>query len=369
MTALSFSPARARASALWRDYPREIVAMGGIALAAIVAAGGAAWSSPNLDSIAAAKAEQTAPAPPPLLMRNIDPASALALNNQVPLASGPNTPAAPFSVARMSAATQARALECLTSAVYYEAGNQSEEGERAVAQVVLNRVRHPAFPSSVCGVVYQGSTRLTGCQFTFTCDGSLAHQPDAEGWRRAKAVADAALAGAVYAPVGWATHYHADYVLPTWASNMAKNAVLGAHLFYRWAGSWGTPGAFTDAYAGREPNAAALRTAALAVPHVAPATQEGRLAEAIEEIPGAEQIHLAPSMRGDKRVAVRFNLAAREASKDVAPVDYAKKFEVSDNLKYALSADTVAENQQPLGKASTAPAASGSGTVLASTQH
>ena len=79
----------------------------------------------------------------------------------------------------------AQALECLASAVYYEAGNQDDDGERAVAQVVLNRVRHPAFPASVCGVVYEGSTRPTGCQFTFTCDGSLYRQPDADGWRRA----------------------------------------------------------------------------------------------------------------------------------------------------------------------------------------
>jgi hypothetical protein len=102
---------------------------------------------------------------------------------------------------------------------------------------------------------------------------------------------------------------------------------------------------------------------------VTPSTQD-ELAQAIKEIPGAEEIHLAPSMRGDKRVAVRFNLAAREASKDVAPVDYEKKFEVSDNLKYALSAEAVAENQQPLGKPK-APAATsgGSGTALASTQH
>jgi hypothetical protein len=238
-----------------------------------------------------------------------------------------------------------------------------------VAQVVLNRVRHPAFPNSVCGVVYQGSTRPTGCQFTFTCDGSLAREPDSDGWRRAWKVAEDALSGQVYAPVGWATHYHADYVLPTWAASMAKNAVLGAHLFYRWAGSWGKPGAFTDAYAGREPNAAALRTAALAVPHVIPVYgQQGQVAEAIKEIPGAEAIHLAPSMRGDKRVAVRFNLAAREASKDVAPVDYEKKFEVSDNLKYALSSETVAASEQPLGKAP-APANGGGGAAQGSPER
>jgi hypothetical protein len=148
---------------------------------------------------------------------------------------------------------------------------------------------------------------------------------------------------------------------------MAKNAIVGAHLFYRWAGSWGQPAAFSDSYAGHEPNASALRTAALAAPHVTPSTQQGQLAKAIEDIPGAEALKLAPSMRGDKRVAVRFNLVAREASKDIAPVDYDKKFDASDNLKYALSSETVAVNQQPLGKPS-APASDG-GSALGSSEH
>ena len=356
---------RESAPALARAYPREAIGVGVLAFVSAVAVG--SMAVPNAATNPAAHAAP--PAPPPLILKQIAPEQAVKVNAEIPLASGPNPAAAAF-VFKGSANARDQALTCLASAVYYEAGNQDADGERAVAQVVLNRVRHPAFPNSVCGVVYQGSTRTTGCQFTFTCDGSLAREPDAEGWRRARKIAEDALSGSVYAPVGWATHYHADYVLPTWASSMAKNAVLGAHLFYRWAGSWGTPAAFTDAYAGHEANATALRTAALAVPHIAPATQEGQLAEAIKEIPGAEQIHLAPSMRGDKRVAIRFNMAAREASKDVAPVDYEKKFEVSDNLKYALSSQTVAANEEPLGKAP-APTAvsSGGGTAVASTQH
>ena len=344
---------RDRTRALVRAYPREAIGAGVLGFVAFVALGSLA--APHLGT---GTAQAAPPAPPLLILQPVAPQQALKVNAEIPLASGPNPAAAPFDF-KGNATARTQALNCLASAVYYEAGNQDSDGERAVAQVVLNRVRHPAFPNNVCGVVYQGSTRSTGCQFTFTCDGSLAHEPDADGWRRAWKVAEDALSGQVYAPVGWATHYHADYVLPTWAASMAKNAVLGAHLFYRWAGSWGRPGAFTDAYAGREPNAAALRTAALAVPHVTPVYgKQSEVAEAIKEIPGAEAIHLAPSMRGDKRVAVRFNLAAREASKDVAPVDYEKKFEVSDNLKYALSSDTVAANEQPLGK-SPAPASAG----------
>ncbi|MDB5680565.1 MAG: hypothetical protein JWO16_370 [Sphingomonas bacterium] len=148
----------------------------------------------------------------------------------------------------------ARALDCLTQAVYYEANNQSEDGQRAVAQVVLNRVRDRAFPSSVCGVVYQGSQRATGCQFTFTCDGSLNRTPSAAGWTRARAVAAAALAGTVYAPVGSATFYHANYVSPWWATSMDKVATVGAHIFYRWRSGMERALAFRQPYSGSEPS-------------------------------------------------------------------------------------------------------------------
>ncbi len=355
---------RERARTFMRAHPREAIGAGVLAFVTAVAIG----SLTVINPATTAPAHAAPPAPPPLILQQVAPQQALKVNSEIPLASGPNPAASPFEF-KGSATSRTQALNCLASAVYYEAGNQDTDGERAVAQVVLNRVRHPAFPNSVCGVVYQGSTRATGCQFTFTCDGSLAREPDADGWRRAWKVAEDALSGSVYAPVGWATHYHADYVLPTWASSMAKNAIVGAHLFYRWPGSWGQPAAFSDAYAGHEPSAAALRTAALATPHVSPSTQQGQVAEAIKDIPGAQQLKLTPSMRGDKRVAVRFNLIAREASKDVAPVDYDKKFDVSDNLKYALSSEPVAENQQPLGRSS-APASSGGGAAAAgSPQH
>lgn len=354
---------RERARVLASSHPREAIGLGVLGFVSAVALGSIAISGPSTSPAVRA----APPAPPPLILQQIAPEQALKVNAAIPLTSGPNPAAAPF-LFKGGETARTQALNCLASAVYYEAGNQDTDGERAVAQVVLNRVRHPAFPNSVCGVVYEGSTRSTGCQFTFTCDGSLAREPDADGWRRAWKVAEDALSGSVFAPVGWATHYHADYVLPTWASTMAKNAIVGAHIFYRWSGGWGQPAAFTSGYAGREPNAAALRVAALSVPHIAPVYgQQGQLAKAISDIPGAQALKLAPSMRGDKRVAVRFNLVAREASKNVAPVDYDKKFEISDNLKYALSSDTVAGNQAPLGRPS--PPAAGGGSSEAAPQH
>ncbi|WP_156841560.1 cell wall hydrolase [Novosphingobium aquimarinum] len=152
-----------------------------------------------------------------------------------------------------------RAEQCLTAAIYYEAASEADAGQRAVAQVVLNRVAHAAYPNTVCGVVYQGSERTTGCQFSFTCDGSLARKPSPMFWYRARAVADAALAGAVFAPVGLATHYHTVQVHPYWAPSLHYLSTIGAHRFYSFRGGAGAPGAFRFAYFGGEPIAAPHR--------------------------------------------------------------------------------------------------------------
>jgi len=151
-----------------------------------------------------------------------------------------------------TAEDRTRALECLTQAVYYEAGFESALGQRAVAQVVLNRLRHPAFPKTVCGVVFQGADLAT-CQFSFTCDGAMSRAPAAAAWRRSREVAAQALAGRVEGSVGGATHYHADYVAPYWAPRLAKITQIGGHIFYRWTGSTGERAAFVGRYAGREP--------------------------------------------------------------------------------------------------------------------
>jgi spore germination cell wall hydrolase CwlJ-like protein len=162
------------------------------------------------------------------------------------------SPAQPFDISPASHDDVQSALECLTSAVYYEARSESEDGQRAVAQVVLNRVRHPAFPKTVCGVVYQGSNRTTGCQFTFTCDGSLRRAREPFAWGRARKIAAAALAGYVFAPVGLATHYHTTAIHPWWADAMSKAVTIGAHIFYRWNGAWGDPRSFRRPYVGAE---------------------------------------------------------------------------------------------------------------------
>ena len=168
-----------------------------------------------------------------------------------------------FATAASISAQRARALLCLTQAVYYEANGEPEQGQRAVAQVVLNRVRHPAFAKSVCGVVYEGAASGT-CQFSFVCNGSLDRRPGSAAWRHAETIARQALYGYVEPSVGEATHYHADYVAPAWGPLLAKVASIGQHIFYRWPGHWGEAGAFTGRYAGEasDPPAIHLATAA-----------------------------------------------------------------------------------------------------------
>jgi len=180
-------------------------------------------------------------------------------------------PAQPFSMVRASPTDRARALECLTSAIYYEAATEPDDGQQAVAQVILNRVRHPAFPATVCGVVYQGSEKTTGCQFSYACDGSMARVPSRTYWLRAMKVAAAALNGHVFAPVGLATHYHTYAVTPSWNRSLVMTAAIGAHFFHRWQGWWGTPAAFSQRYAGNEP---------LPGPHARPVAPDVTLAAA-----------------------------------------------------------------------------------------
>lgn len=219
----------------------------------------------------------------PAAMRPLDAQAARAWNRAVPvqLQAGPS--AASFMARLSDVSDYQRSLACLTAAVYYEAGNEPADGQIAVAQVVLNRVRHPAFPNTVCGVVFQGSERSErqlGCQFSFTCDGSLRRKPNESSWARARAVADAALHGQVFAPIGWATHYHADYVVPYWAASLVKVATVGAHIFYRSSAQ----GAFTARYRGGEPAVAWLG-------------EQGSAMPAAAARPGGDPVDVAPSER------------------------------------------------------------------------
>ncbi len=209
----------------------------------------------------------------------------------------------------------ARAVQCLAQAVWYEAASESEAGQRAVAQVVLNRVAHPGWPGSVCGVVYQGSDRSTGCQFSFTCDGSLARRASGPTWARAQRIASAALAGEVYAPIGHATHYHTLWVNPYWAGTLDVVGTIGAHRFYRNRGVGGMKDAFTERYSGNEPM---IRVGSVAVTNASVIGSLPAGAFAPTGIPGnalSTSMPAAPSARS----ADTSDDAARRASANASP--------------------------------------------------
>lgn len=209
--------------------------------------------------------------------------------------------AAPATVFRgLTPLDSYRAVNCLTSAIYYEAANEPEDGQRAVAQVVLNRVRSQLWPDTVCGVVYEGSERTDyRCQFTFSCDGAMARLPNAILWNRARRVAQQALSGTVYAPVGLATHYHTLAVRPDWSSRLHPVAVIGAHIFYRNPGFNGTPAAFSTVYLGRETQSGPARRIWTAPP-IAPIELLAPMPETLAKTKAAPAIGWTPpAPRGD----------------------------------------------------------------------
>jgi hypothetical protein len=195
----------------------------------------------------------------PLMLKNVTKDAAKQINDQTPFTSKPVSAAAPFFLPG-SVDSFERATDCLAATIFYEAGAEPISGQMAVVQVVLNRVRHPAYPKTVCGVVFQGQERRTGCQFSFTCDGSMARRPSDAAWQRARVLSAAMLKGLVYGPVGLATHYHTDWVLPAWSAQLDKVRVERTHLFFRYTGYWGTPAAFHGRYGGNEPSFAKLAT-------------------------------------------------------------------------------------------------------------
>lgn len=146
---------------------------------------------------------------------------------------GPSSASQPEQTAPAEPQIDARQHACLSQAIYYEARGEAQRGQVAVAEVIINRVRSNAYPSSICGVVFQGSHRSTGCQFTFTCDGSLGQRPRGRAWDRAQRVATAVMLGYTRPITQGATHYHTHAVNPVWNSGLVETVNVGSHVFYR----------------------------------------------------------------------------------------------------------------------------------------
>lgn len=142
----------------------------------------------------------------------------------------PGADAAPLVAQRQ---VNAREQGCLAQAIYYESRGESAEGQIAVGEVIMNRVRSPAYPKTVCGVVYQGSHRATGCQFTFTCDGSINRRPRGRAWTEAQQIATQIMLGYTRPMTQRATHYHTRAVNPVWSAGLVETTTIGSHIFYR----------------------------------------------------------------------------------------------------------------------------------------
>ena len=204
-------------------------------------------------------------APPPTVYLRLDPRAAELRNALLPYSHIPMYPGASFRADAKDVAS----LDCLTQAVYYEAATEPEEGKRAVAQVVINRLSSSPFPKTVCDVVHQGAGR-PGCQFTFTCHESTGRPPPPEGWADARRIAADALNGSVDPLVGAATHYHADYVFPVWAPTMQKLVKIGRHIFYRWPGARFAPPQLPSLAAAETPLDGTTEPGAASLPGVEP---------------------------------------------------------------------------------------------------
>ena len=131
--------------------------------------------------------------------------------------------------------------KCLATAIYFEARGEPAKGQLAVAQVVINRLKNPAYPNTICGVVYQNKNMRNACQFSFACDGIKDRITDRNSWAEAETLARRVLSEENWwnNQVGSSTHYHANYVKPRWARTMKKMQKIGHHIFYKtYGGGW-----------------------------------------------------------------------------------------------------------------------------------
>jgi spore germination cell wall hydrolase CwlJ-like protein len=152
-----------------------------------------------------------------------------------------NEPATDFTVVRNTDGkiVSDKELWCLATAIYFESRGETYRGQVAVAQVVLNRLKHPIYPKTICGVVFQNQSRRDACQFSFACDGIPEHVTDRKSWEQAEEIAEGTVRGNLYlTEVGKATHYHATYVRPKWAPRMSKVVKIGLHVFYQFKTGW-----------------------------------------------------------------------------------------------------------------------------------
>lgn len=168
------------------------------------------------------------------------PDARLAALTALPPASARNIATAPDVItydnaflASQPTATGGEQWRCLAEALYFEARGENVRGLFAVGEVIMNRVDNARFPSTLCGVINQGTGRKFACQFTYTCDGAAEQIHEPAAWAKVGKVARLLMDGAPRTLTGGATHYHTRAVNPRWARVFPRTATIGAHHFYR----------------------------------------------------------------------------------------------------------------------------------------
>jgi spore germination cell wall hydrolase CwlJ-like protein len=196
-------------------------------------------SSPSISRAIALSSSTPSPLEPEIVMMpefgNLAQTASLpALKAPLQLAAIPPVSKNPNYAELIDSRHVAREQKCLAEAIYFEARSEPAAGQAAVAQVVLNRVKSGLYPNSVCGVVYQNRHKYMACQFSFACEGKSLRVTEMSYWRQAVEIAKAVTTGKTYlASVGSATHYHANYVNPTWSRRLKKTDKIGTHIFYK----------------------------------------------------------------------------------------------------------------------------------------
>ena len=133
------------------------------------------------------------------------------------------------------------AFDCLAQNIYFEARSESQAGMIAVAQVTMNRVKHPRYPNTVCEVVKQGPTYTWAehfpvrnkCQFSWFCDGKSDDPKDSKTWIASVQVANNFMMAPTWDLTEGALWYHADYIYPYWAQHLNETVTINNHIFYR----------------------------------------------------------------------------------------------------------------------------------------
>ena len=118
-------------------------------------------------------------------------------------------------------------IECLIKNAYFESRNQGVKGMQAVTWVVLNRTKHPSYPSTPCAVIY------APFQFEWTRSDAKLQVKEKDAYMQAERVVEGVLSGKLKDNTNSSTHFHSARIKPKWASRLSYTTTIGSHCFYK----------------------------------------------------------------------------------------------------------------------------------------